>query len=607
MANPTITTIYGTDANGVWYTTPLNWIPGAPPAVVVPPIIPPVVTPPAGAVVMPKVNYHYPASATLVAPGGNIQAALAKGPVRLGKGSYSGTVTMFSGWHLYGMGGEMSDCSGLTINIPDSVTGCIISGLFGAKINVTGNVKANVFRRNKWCDINVQSGTFESNLIYGFEAALNINNAVWKNNRVVGQTRHSSEAGVYDTTIQSPAGRASVGNVFLWRTFQSLPKAMLVQGQGDLTIVGLDVEQSPTIMEASDNGTIRTAVLNGGGNSNSGFTIAGDELDIIGGSFGAPGPTVISNGLKRLYMAYIAPDKSGSVDAIYNETSPAALLAPILNPVRTGSAWERPSLPTPPNPTVNVGAADTTATVQAVINGNGFLPAGTYVMTGTVTMKPGQFLIGAGDGQTVIVCTKGQDAFKWSGGGTTCAFHISDLTIIGARYGVYANTAGDQLNSCTISHVTFRNCAAGICAQNIYGVDNNFFDYLNFVSCTTGVLQLPDPNYTGGETPTMTYFDKTVFYACQFIGCTKGADMQAIDRPNNLDAFLCSIFKDCGSVGTFLNNYALLFAQCDMLNSGILHADLCYLIDCKLVGTTATGNAIDPAKTPQLLFGSVMA
>lgn len=576
-------------------TPPPTWDPAvAPPIVVIPvppvtPIPPIVIPPPAGAVLMPKVVANYPVDATLVSSIADLPAAFANGPVRLGRNSYQGSIVMTSGQQLYGLPGNLSDCTGLTIDLPDSTHGCVISGLFGAKIRANGHVYGNLFRNSTWCDINVQSGLFEDNLVYGWEAAINVN-ANWKNNRIIWLKRHASEKDSYDMTIISPPGRVSINNSFLGGTAQSLPKAKLVKGQGDMAIVGLDVEQSPTIMEASDNGTIRVAVLNGGGNSNSGFTIGGDELQLVGGKFGAPGPTVISNDLKRLFAAGISYTTSGSIGSLYNETSSAALLAPILAPVRIGVPWERPNLtpvPVPTWPGPPAGYHDSTADIQAMVNA-GFIPAGIFYIDGTIKLRNKDMLIGAGRDKTILWCTRQQDAYSYAGdsdgtpatNGAPGAFHICDLTIYGAKNGIHANNKGDQLTDCTISFVRFRSCVAGFSAELIYGVDNNFFDNNDFVSCSTGVAQIGDPNYSGGETGTMAYFDKTVWYACQFLGCTTPANMQA-KRANNLDAFIYCTFADNKSMGIYSGSDALMFAQCDMLRSGLLQSQLVYLVGVK--------------------------
>ena len=562
-------------------------------------------TTPAGSVVLPRIMVNYPQAATLVPPGGDIQAAAAMGPVRLGVGSYSGTITMRPGQQLYGMPG--TDCTGLTINMPDGSTGIVLSGLLGGTVNCTGSVKGNVFRRLKFINVNVRPGcTFDSNLLCGFTSGLDILGGDWMNNRVVGQTKHSSPAGVYDCTIQSGADRKSINNVLLWRTMQSLPKSILMSGQGDLAIVGLDVEDTgSSLVDGSDNGTLRAFNLNGGtGRPNtSGFNLGADELQIIGGSLGLNGPTVISSGLKRLLTVNFSASVSGSPGAVYNETSSAALLAPLLAPVRTGSPWERPALPGPtPVPdavmTPPTGYTDSTATIQAAVNGSGFLPVGTFYVDGTILLRKGQVLIGAGEGRTVIVATNSsRDIFQVNLGGTvakvsTGAVHLSDMTLAGGAVHLHFNTPGDQANQCTLSHVTFWKAAvAGLSVDMIYGMDNNFFDALNFVNCTTGVLQLPDPNYSGGETPTMAYVDKTVFYGCQFIACGKGADMQA-GRPDNLDAFIYSVFAGNGSVGKFSAHNALMFANCDLVNSGLLQSQAVSLVSCNFggAGPFLTGN-----------------
>lgn len=531
-----------------------------------------VIPPPSGAIVMPKVTANYPVALPLVKPG-----SVSSGTARLGIGSYTGVITLKSGQQLYGMPG--TDCTGLVINA-DSVSGTVLSNLFGAVVNYTGICQGNIIRRCKWMTINI-AGTFDSNIIYGSASALNVN-GIWTNNRIIGQTRHgTADPTLYDQTIKGPAGsRASINNVILWGTKQSIPKPMLMSGQGDFAHVGMDIERNSTSdnasMDVNDTGTIRTFGLNGVGTT--GFNVGCDELQVIGGQVSF-NPGVQVNNLKRLLMVGIALSVSGTPGAIYSASSSG--LAPLLAPTRVGSPWERPNMPAPPDPLNGnfkppASYVDSTAAIQAAINKDGITlwPAGTYYMDGTAVTAPGQGLIGAGDGKTIFVSTKGLPCHRHQGNGgvasgttPSAAPHYSDFTCYGG--GLIFDHNGDQLTEMTLSFVTIRNAPAGMQAKLIYALDNNFFDHVNFVNCGAGVLQSPDPNYSGGETNTMTYFDKTVWYAGQFIGCGNAADMQA-KRQNNLDAFLSCIFSGNVALGTFAANAALLFGNCDILSSGRL-------------------------------------
>lgn len=531
---------------------------------------------PVRGIVMPKVTANYPVALPLVKPG-----SLPSGTARLGAGSYTGVIALKSGEQLYGMPG--TDCTGLVINAP-GVSGTVLSNLFGAVVNYSGMCQGNIIRRCKWMTINI-AGIFDSNVIYGSASALNVN-GIWTNNRIIGQTRHgTANPALYDQTIKGPAGsRASINNVILWGTKQSIPKPMLMSGQGDFAHVGMDIERNSTSdnasMDVTDTGAIRTFALNGVGTT--GFNVGADELQVIGGQVDF-NPGVQVNNLKRLLMVGIALSVSGTPGASYSATSSVAALKPLLAPTRVGSPWERPNMPAPPDPLNGkyappAGYKDSTAAIQAAINKDGITlwPAGTYYMDGTAVTTPGQGLIGAGDGKTIFVSTKGLPCHRHQGdggvaSGTTpsAAPHYSDFTCYGG--GLIFDHNGDQLTEMTLSFVTIRNASSGMQAKLIYAFDNNFFDHVNFVNCGTGVLQSPDPNYSGGETNTMTYFDKTVWYAGQFIGCTKAADMEA-KRQNNLDAFLSCIFSGNAVLGAFAANAALLFGNCDMLSSGLLSA-----------------------------------
>lgn len=150
-----------------------------------------------------------------------------------------------------------------------------------------------------------------------------------------------------------------------------------------------------------------------------------------------------------------------------------------------------------------------------------------------------------------------------------------DLTMYGGAGQLHFKAASDQPTNCVISHVGFLYGQKGIWIDNIYGMDNNFFDRLTYINCGNSFLQTPDPSYRTGETSTMAYVDKTMHYDCRFVNSP--VSMQAA-RADNLDSFVNSIFQ--GSSGVYSGHNALMMANCDFTDSP-LQSQLVYLVSTK--------------------------
>ena len=420
-----------------------------------------------------------------------------------------------------------------------------------------------------------------------------------------------------------------------------------------MTFVGFDAEAwgNPNRVNANAlfytdaMGVLRVFAANGGTGTKAAdiFNLGADEFQMQGANLSAPGTGLLYKNTNKRSLLINVPtlsvkDQASGATRINGAgigPLPAAsqvMLRGMINPTRDGVAWERPTFATIPDPmgarwqTVPAGQVDSTAMIQAGVNANGIymLAAGTYYVDGTILLRRGQGVVGAGDGRTIIIATnRARDIFAVNLGGgfnkvSTGAMTLMDMTLYGGGNQLHFNTPGDQPNDCVISHVTFRNAAtAGISVDKIYGMDNNFLDSLNFVNCGTGLKQVPDPTYPAlpaGQTApgcthtlklsvhptampagqrgpladgtsTMAYIDKTMLYGCQFVGCGMAADMQA-KRTDNLDAFVSCHFEGNGSVGKFSGHNALLMANCDLINNGgnpTLSSQAINLVSCNFI------------------------
>jgi hypothetical protein len=568
--------------------------------------------------------------------------------VRLEGAPYHQAVTMKSGYQLYGL--PATDFGNKTITMQPGTTGAVINGVAGAVLSFpsgAASTQGNVFKRMTRTQVKVLPGAVvESNLFLDFNySSFHVDTQAggyWRNNRVIFLRTQSNRQP--DIILKGDAARSSYGNVFLWKNFlASYGGGVNLLNQGDVTFVGFDAEAWGNSSRVNSNalfytdamGVLRVFAANGATAIHAAdiFNLGADEFQMQGANLSAPGTGLIYKSTNKRSLLINVPtlsvndQASGAVrinGAGVNSLPAAgqAVLKGMINPTRSGVAWERPTFAAVPDPaganwqTSRAGRVDSTAMIQAGINANGIymLAAGIYYVDGTIVLRKGQGVVGAGDGKTIIIAAnRANDIFTVNLGGTfnkvvTGAITLMDMTLYGGANQLHFNTPGDQANDCVISYVTFRNAAAAaISVDRIYGMDNNFFDNLNFVNCGTGLKQVPDPGFPAlpaGQTArlegtsTMAYVDKTMFYGCQFIGCGVAADMQA-KRTDNLDAFVNCHFEGNGLVGRFSGHNALLMANCDLIDNGgnpVLAAQAINLVSCHFIagakgaGAMLTGN-----------------
>jgi hypothetical protein len=302
-------------------------------------------------------------------------------------------------------------------------------------------------------------------------------------------------------------------------------------------------------------------------------------------------------------QAFVAPTYPGTNVTLAGTNVTGALPAAaqtiingMLHPTRTGTNWEAATygpVPDPAGPNWNANlstAPDATAMIQQLIdtssNGVAKLAAGIYYISAPLKLARSHGIVGASADTTAIVAKSATFDMIVADdppfGGQTRQIILADLTLQGGKNGVHLDQAGTgttqptstngskaQYTGMFMKYVTFRNMTeAGFNFDKIYGMDNNFFSHFNFINCGTGLKQIIDPLYTGGDLPDAAFIDKCVFYQSQFIGNTNAFDMRA-KRADGLNAWINCRFQDNkGSAVLFSNNITHVFANCDFVNNG---------------------------------------
>ena len=267
----------------------------------------------------------------------------------------------------------------------------------------------------------------------------------------------------------------------------------------------------------------------------------------------------------------------------------------MLHPTRTGTNWEAATygpVPDPAGPNWNANlstAPDATAMIQQLIdtssNGVAKLAAGIYYISAPLKLARSHGIVGAGADTTAIIAKNATfdmivaDDPPPNNDGSRRII-LANLTLQGGKNGVHLDQAGvgttnpivgakAQYTQMFMEYVTFRNMTeAGINFDKIYGMDNNFFNHINFINCGTGFKQIIDPTWPGYDTPNMAYVDKCVFYQGQYIGNSNSFNMPAF-RQSGLNAWIGCRFQDnSSSAAVFGNVVSSLFANCDFVNNG---------------------------------------
>ncbi|MGE5944971.1 MAG: hypothetical protein ACM31G_11595, partial [Flavobacteriales bacterium] len=542
----------------------------------------------------------------------NLQSALnTYNEVRLGKGDYSGTaITMSGNMKLYGHP-TITTMSGITV--ASGSNGVVIDGVSASgSINLTGTVTNSTFKNIRNSTIVSNGGSLSNNTF------LNLilspirwdmsGSGYFRNNRII---KHWISSVYPQLRLKGNNSSSSYGNVWTWiNLLTAHGDATDIDNLDDLTIVGLDGESwnyrglsNKALLHMRNMGNVKLTTINGGNNVASTatpvFDIQADNLHLSSSIISSPAGASIAKSNTNVFFtngstAYNLESGTGidfrghfsgtnilfnginlTTSIISNITSNLTLTNLIKGTKHT--PWAKPTFETLPNPSgVNWandrnGKTDSRAYIQGLIDANNYaeLPEGVYYIGSTLNLKPNQGIIGSGTGKTVIIGLTDNFPLIRVKGINTSGFTLAHMTLQGGSTGleITRNTGAHyQPSQCNIKFLVFRNQNYGIHLYDCFGLDNNFFDNVSFVSCNVGFMQTPDPAYAGGETDKMTYVDKTVFYKSQVINCGVGFDMKTA-RANNLNAWIDSKFDNCGIALDLANNNSPLIANCDFTNT----------------------------------------
>ncbi|GAA4817019.1 fibronectin type III domain-containing protein [Litoribaculum gwangyangense] len=255
----------------------------------------------------------------------------------------------------------------------------------------------------------------------------------------------------------------------------------------------------------------------------------------------------------------------------------ANILQPKLKPI------DRPvheTLPDPLGPnwaTERVGKPDSRAYIQNLIDTDTIaqLPEGVFYISGTLNINGDDAfkggIIGAGTGKTVI-CGLTDDfplitvnKFEQN---QQSRINLAHLTLQGGSTGLFFPTYMGLTALNNWRYVIFRNQNIGIHLEQIFGMDNCFFNHLSFVNCGIGIYNDPkninDPDFNMMQDA--GYIDKVVFYKNQFINCNTAMQIKSF-RGSNLNAWIECNFNSNGLVGTMGGQNFAKFVNCDFTNN----------------------------------------
>jgi hypothetical protein len=587
-------------------------------------------------------NRAYPGEAVLVplAERGRLQQYLDQnGVIRLEPGDYQqgspGPLHLRSGNRIYGLN------SGLpAVVIDPGTTGAVLSCVH-TQLNFPPSplvTKHNLFTRVIYTPVTVDGAVLEENLF------LNASYQSWKidtskqgylrGNRFI---KYLSHGGAPSIQWFGDTGRRSGGNVFLWINLLD-PKGRCTDfaNLADLSLIFLDCESYAPAVDVAirARGIGRLTLFGAGGLMRTGRVVDADvdALYLQGLHLGTMDPPTVVLGANtksavmvdcgekqevrddakdalrlRLFSERLN-DKNVILNGDAKPTKPspaqASDIARAVFPDGNGEIWERPVFELPPDPAGvkwKAGLDDKPSSseqIQSEIDKGGLalLAPGTYYLDKPLRLGKGKGLVGAGMHRTVLIAKTPDIDLIVSDG--TAELVLCDLTLQGGRNGIYHRWSSGpnlQFTDIFVSHLTIRNMSdSGIKFENIYGWDNNFIDYVNFVDCAHGFRQEAD-HFGNDRDPALSYMDKNVFYQCQFIRCGKALELHAMRNSQN-NAWINCLFLESDVYAARLVNHSLaMFANCDFTdNAGapmVVSNGSIFLISCDF---TARGSkAVD--------------
>jgi len=571
----------------------------------------------------PEEDFYFKAYLLPIDRAFELQQALDKyGTVRLDKGMYPGTpIVMRTGQKLIGHPAVTKLGFAITVKAGSSKVRIQNINPNTLSFEAGAPIKNCILKTVQYTNLTCTNCSLEDNNFVNMEKCVVrfdcSTSGYFRNNKFVKLWSHTKSP---QTVMKGNTVTPSYGNVILWRNY-------LIPG-GDatdfaqmesLTMVGIDAESwnftnkgKKPLIYMRDIGEVKIGSfsgLNHGKYPTPTFDIEAKNLLILGKNIYSkskndivrPGTNLLMLSGKHEEYSFENITSALNLKAYFKNNDiymnnikvTSKVANPYANKMETMltkknvKTWERPFFHKLPNPVSAARMAsrsnktDQSSAIQKLIDRDGIaeLEEGIYYIAKPLIIKVGQGIIGKGSGKTAIVGIAddfplihiNEDVSKKNK--TSARYFLAHMTLQGGSKGLYVKPAGQtnyrlQLSSCTFKHLNFRNQKNGIHFEKFYGVDNNFFDNVNFIDCEIGILQTPNPTFDvhKGETTTMMYMDKNVFYKSQIIRCKIGFSLLA-RRPNMLNAWIDCNFDSNGISVDMENPINPIFANSNFRNS----------------------------------------
>lgn len=571
----------------------------------------------------PEEDFYFKAYHLPIERAYDLQEALdTYGTVRLDKGTYPGNpIVMKTGQKLIGHPSVTQLKVAITIKAGSSQIRLQNINPNTLKFEAGAPIKNCIFKTLQYTNLNCTNCSLEDNSFVNMEKCVVrfdcSKSGYFRNNKFIKLWSHTKSP---QTVMKGNTTTPSYGNVILWRNYL-IPggDATDFEQMESLTIVGIDAESwnftnkgSKPLLYMRDMGDVKIGSfsgLNHGRNPTPTFDIEADNLWMLGKNIYSksqkdivrPGTNFLmfsgkheeythDNDASSLHLKAYFKNKDvymNNAKVVSKVSNTYADRAERILTKKDVKTWERPYFHKPPNPVSAAQMAargnkrDQSAEIQKLIDRDGIaeLEEGIYYIAKSLIIEKGEGIIGKGSGKTAIVGIT--DDFSliraWDDVSkerkTSVRYYLAHMTLQGGLKGFLVSPKGRennklQLSSCTFKHLNFRNQKYGIHFDLFYGVDNNFFDNVNFIDCEVGVMQTPDPTFDvhKGETNTMMYLDKNVFYKSQVIRCKTGFSLLS-RRPNQLNAWIDCNFDSNGISVDMEKPVNPIFANCNFKNS----------------------------------------
>ena len=588
----------------------------------------------------PEEILYFAAYVLPVAQKANLQKALdTYGSVRLEKGDYSGTpIIMRSNQRLYGHP-ITTGISNITIaagsnNVYIEDVCPAPSSSLSVTFQAGGLISNCVIKNTRGCDIIATNAMIEGNSFINVEGKITFDcnvSGYFRNNRII---KHKIQSSDNMLTMKGNSSTPSYGNVNIHSNYlTSYGQTTNIENLQSATFIGIDCESygglTKELFYAQKMGKVNMMALQGGMLYNGGlgyYNIDAANLNITNAfgngnvssiinprtklfELGNNGQQTVSSGTVTGFLAHghatESPDRAITQRLVHNGADQVSTITDtnIISSLTSSilgnqfAPWARPAWNNFPNPlganwrTERIGKPDSSVYIQNLINTNGIaeLPEGIFYIGSTLNISLDKMhgIVGKGTGKTVIVGLKDDFPLITVNSNYFGYFTLSHLTLQGGSEGLLIGGNSTFLAYQIMKFVIFRDQTYGIHLNKIYGCDNNFFNDLGFVNCTTGLFQDPLSNYVPGILEGSTYVDKTVFYKSQFINCNTSVSMIPT-RSNNMNAWVDCKF-DTGNTAVNMGGDTSVFANCDFTNftgEYVLKSNGFNLINCNFYNNT---------------------